>query len=258
MQIFLKNESNKSIIVNIGQRVYNLIPQEGKYAETQEETVSLKVTADELYRSETVKGRLGLSYFHRFIVSSDYTVTLKDNCTIRFYSETAHGNNLESYTRIYPFCSDCVFSAPFYTVNNEREAREHIAKSDKNEVILLQGAGIAGKLFKAKNAFDDIVTALILGAVALVVFILVWIFKDFRTAATIYGAVAIFGFLMWKLILERVLKKAKHKAKRKAEEKVEKMFLPCDNMPEGIFKGKDSYFDHDYINAVFVHSKKRM
>lgn len=258
MQIFLKNESNKSIIVNIGQRVYNLIPQEGKYAETQEETVSLKVTADELYRSETVKGRLGLSYFHRFIVKADYTVTLKDNCTIRFYSETAHGNNLESYTRVYPFCSDCIFSAPFYTVNNEREARENIAKSDKNEVILLQGAGVAGKLFKAKNTFDDIITALILGAVALVIFVLIWIFKDFKAAITAYGAVAFFGFLMWKLILERVLKKTKQKAKRKTEEKVEKIFLPCDNMPEGIFKGKDSYFDHDYINAVFVHSKKRI
>lgn len=258
MQIFLKNESNKSIIVNIGQRVYNLIPQEGKYAETQEETVSLKVTADERYRTETVKGRLGLSYFHRFIVKADYTVTLKNNSTIRFYAESAHGNNLESYTRIYPFCSDCVFSAPFYTVNNEREAREHIAKSDKNEVILLQGAGIAGKLFKAKNTFDDIVTALILGVIALVVFVLLWIFKDFKTAAMIYGGIAVFGFLLWKLILERVLKKAKAKAKSKAEKKVEKMFLPCDNMPEGIFKSKDSYFDNDYITAVFKHSTKKV
>lgn len=258
MQIFLKNESNKNIIINIDHRIYTLVPQEGKYAETEESTARLSVTADERYRTETVKGRLGLSYFHRFIVKADYTVTLKNNSTIRFYAESAHGNNLESYTRIYPFCSDCVFSAPFYTVNNEREAREHIAKSDKNEVILLQGAGIAGKLFKAKNTFDDIVTALILGVIALVVFVLLWIFKDFKTAAMIYGGFAVFGFLLWKLILERVLKKAKAKAKSKAEKKVEKLFLPCNDMPDGIFKSKDSYFDNDYITAVFKHSTKRI
>ena len=258
MQIFLKNESNKNIIINIGHRIYTLVPQEGKYAETEEGTVRLSVTADERYRTETVKGRLGLSYFHRFIVKADYTATLKADCTIRFYAETAHGNNLESYTRIYPFCSDCVFSTPFYTVNNEREARESIAKSDKNEVIILQGAGLAGKLFKAKNTFDDIVTALILGGIALIVFAVLWIFKDFKTAAMIYGGAALFGLLLWKLILERLLIKVKAKAKSKAEKKVEKMFLPCNDMPEGIFKSKDSYFSNDYITAVFKHSTKRI
>lgn len=258
MQIFLKNESNKSIIINIDQHIYTLIPQEGKYAETEECTVKLSVTADERYRTQAIKGRLGLSYFHRFIVTADYTVTPKNNSTVRFYAETAHGNNLESYTRIYPFCSDCVFSAPFYTVNNEQTVRENIAKSDKNEVIILQGAGLAGKLFKAKNTFDDIITALILGAIALVVFVLLWVFKDFKTAAMIYGGGAVFTFLMWKLILERLFKKIKAKAKNKAEKKVEKIFLPCNNMPEGIFKSKDSYFSNDYITAVFNNSTKRI
>ena len=258
MQIFLKNESNKRIIINIGKCTYTLVPREGKYAEVEADTVKLSVTADERYRTETVKSKLGLSYFHRFIVKADYTATLKANCTIRFYTETAHGNNLESYTRIYPFSSECFFSAPFYTVNNEQDAREGIAKSDKNEVIILQGAGLAGKLFKAKNTFDDIVTALILGGIALIVFAVLWIFKDFKTAAIIYGGAALFGLLLWKLILERLLIKVKAKAKSKAEKKVEKMFLPCNDMPEGIFKSKDSYFSNDYITAVFKHSTKRI
>jgi len=86
----------------------------------------------------------------------------------------------------------------------------------------------------------------------------IWIFKDFRTASIVYGSVAIFGFILWKLFLEKTLKKAKTKVKNKAEKEVEKIFLPCDNMPEGIFKSKASYFSHDYITAVFEHSNKRM
>lgn len=258
MQIFLKNESDKSIIIQLGNTKLTLIPNAGKYIEAENENAILTVYADEKYRTEPVTGKLGLSYFHRFVVLSAYDVTLTDNCTIRFYKETAHGNNFESYTRIYPYSADCTFSAPRYSVRDEAQIKEKIARSDKNEAVILKSAGVASKLFKAKNTFDDIVTAAILGAVALIIFILIWIFKDFRTAAIAYASVAVFGFLMWKIFLEKALKKVKTKAKTKAEQKVEKIFLPCDNMPEGIFKGKESYFEHSYIEAVFEHSRKRI
>ena len=136
--------------------------------------------------------------------------------------------------------------------------KEKISKSDKNEVVFLQGASIAGKVFKAKNTFDDIIAGLIIGAVALVIFILIWIFKNFNTAASTYASIAIFGFLIWKIFLEKAIAKTKRKAQNKAGEKLGKMFLHCENMPEGIFKSKDSYFDHEYINAVFAHSTKRV
>ena len=258
MQIFLKNESDKTISVTISGSNYTLFPNEQKSAYSGTPCAELSVSPDSNSIKDYVTSKIGLNYYHRFSVVSKYSVTLTDGVTIRFYAETAHGNNFESYLRIYPFCKECDFSMPFYTVKNAESLKMQIAQNDKNEVVLLQGAGLAGKLFKAKNTFDDIITALILGAVALVVFILVWIFKDFKTAATIYAGIAVFGFLLWKLVLERALKKAKQKAKHKAEEKVEKIFLPCDNMPEGIFKTKDSYFDNDYISAVFKHSKKRI
>ena len=258
VQIFLKNESDKRIIIELDKISYTVAPNAGVYVRLEKESAELSVCADAEYRSDPVTGKLGLSYFHRFVVNSTYTATPKGDCTIRFYAETAHGNNFESYTRIYPFSDLCEFSAPFYTVKGERKIKEKIARSDKNETVILQGAGIAGKLFKAKNTFDDIVAGLIVGLIALVAFVLIWIFKDFRTAASIYGMIAVIGFLLWKLILERALKKAKAKAKKKAENKIEKMFLPCEDMPEGIFKGKGSYFDHEYINAVFRHSSKRI
>lgn len=258
MQFFLKNESDKSIIIELDNMQITLIPDSGKYVEAHTSTVALKVYADEKYRSEPVTSTLGLRCFHRFVAVSAYTVTLTDNCTIRFYKETAHGNNLESYTRIYPHSTACSFSAPHYTVKDEAEIKEKLARSDKNEAVILQGAGIAGKLIKAKNTFDDIVAALILGAVALVVFILLCVFTGFGTAVLIYGLVAAAGLFIRKCFLEEALKKAKSKAKAKAEQKVEKAFLPCDNMPEGIFKGKASYFSNEYITAVFKHSKKRI
>ena len=257
MQIFLKNESDKAITVTLDGSNYTLLPNKQKSAYINTIHAELSVAADSNDIKDYVASKIGLNYFHRFSVISKYSTILTDGATVRFYAEAAHGNNFESYLRIYPFCKECKFSSPFYTVKNAEELKIQIAQNDKNEVVILQGAGLAGKLFKAKNTFDDIITALILGAIALVVFILVWIFKDFKTAA-IYGGIAVFGFLLWKLILERALKKAKQKAKHKAEEKLEKMFLPCDNMPEGIFKTKDSYFDNDYISAVFKHSKKRI
>ena len=259
MKIFLRNETDKRIIIDLDRISYTLAPNTGVYITPQrEEFAELSVRADEKYRSDPVTGTLGLRYFHRFVVKSAYTVKLTGDCTIRFYAETAHGNNFESYTRIYPFSDGCEVSEPFYTVNGEREIKEKIAKSDKNETMILQGAGVAGKLFKLKNTFDDIVAGLIIGLIALVIFILIWIFKGFRTAASVYGMIAVIGFLLWKLILEKALEKAKAKAKKKAEQKVEKMFLPCENMPEGIFKDKNSYFAHEYIDAVFRYSTKRI
>ncbi len=258
MHIFFKNESTKTIILRIADNEHTLIPDAGRYIEINETPCELSVTADLKYRCEPVTGRLGLSYFHRFVVKSHCTLTPAESCTVRFYSETAHGNNFESYTRIYPFSIDCEISAPFYSVNDQEKIKAKIVRSDKNEAVILQGAGVAGKLIKAKNTFDDIITATVIGFIALIVFVLIWIFKDFRTATVIYASVIAFSFLLWKLFLEKALKKAKAKAKTKAEKKMEKLFLPCENMPEGIFKDKSSYFSHDYIAAVFEHSSKKM
>ena len=97
MKIFLKNESEKSIIIQLDNTQLTLIPDSGKYVEAENTKTVLTVYADEKYRTKPVTGKLGLSYFHRFTVQSAYDVTLTDNCTVRFYKETAHGNNLESY-----------------------------------------------------------------------------------------------------------------------------------------------------------------
>ena len=215
MQIFLKNESGKNIIIELNATHLTLLPDSGKYIDCENGDATLTVYADEKHRTDPVTSALGLSYFHRFIAVSSYKTELKDNCTIRFYKETAHGNNLESYTRIYPYSTDCSFSAPYYCVKDENLIKEKIARSDKNEAVFLQGAGIAGKLFKAKNTFDDIITAAILGIIALIIFILIWIFKDFRTAAIVYGLIAVFAFLLWKLFLEKTIKKQKQKQKQK-------------------------------------------
>lgn len=257
MHIFLKNESNKTIIVRLDETEYTLIPSLGRCIETEKEILNLTVCADEKYRCDPITGKLGFSYFHRFVVASSYTVAIRNNSEICFYSETAYGNNFESYSRIFPFSPDCEISAPYYTVKNENEIKEKIFRSDKTETALLQGALVVGKLLKAKNTYDDIVVGGIIGVIALIIFVLIWIFVDFKTASYIYCSIAVIGFLVWKIFIERAIKKIKHKAKKKTEEKFEKLFLPCENMPEGAFKGKDSYFDHDYINAVFVHSNKK-
>lgn len=257
MQIFFKNESDKTVILCIAKETYTLIPDAGKHIETDNTTCNFSVTANLNYRCEPMTGKLGLSYFHRFILTSEYTLAATDNCTVRLYSETAHGNNFESYNRIYPFSTDCKISLPVYTVNDENEIKEKIKKSDKNETAILQGAGVAGKLIKAKNIFDDIITVAILGIIAIIAFILIWIFRDFKTAVMIFAGVSVSGLLLWKLFLEKMINKAKAKAKKKAESTIEKIFLPCENMPEGIFRDKNSYFSNDYIAAVFKHSTKR-
>lgn len=258
MQIFLKNESDKIIKINLCGQDFTLIPLEGKYAQVPEGEATMLLSSDEVYSSEPITKKAGLSYFHRFVTRSRYNFTVSEDTTVQFYSETARGNNFESYQRVYPFCVNLEFSEPVYTVKDADEIKEKIAKTEKKEVVILGGAGIAGKLFKAKNTFDDIVAGLICGIIAIVVFALIWIFKDFKTAATAYLIIAGVAFLLWKLLIERLIKKAKDKAKKKAEDKFRKAFLPCENLPEGIFKGKDSYFDSGYISAVFKHSTKRI
>ncbi|MBQ8504425.1 MAG: hypothetical protein IJ491_09160 [Clostridia bacterium] len=257
MQIFLKNESDKIININLCGQNFTLIPLEGKYAQLPEGEATMLLSTDEEYSSEPITKKAGLSYFHRFVTESGYKFTVGESVTIQFYSETAHGNNFESYQRVYPFCVNLKFSEPVYTVKGADKIKENIIKTEKREAVLLQGAGVAGKLIKAKNTFDDIIAGLICGLIAIVIFVLIWIFKDFKTAATVYLIVAGAALLLWKLFIERAVKKLKNKAKAKAEQKFEKAFLPCADMPGDLFKGKNSYFDTEYISAVFRNSTKR-
>lgn len=128
MQILLKNESDICIWVKLNDREYRLIPHEGKYAELENEKSELIVCPDEQYRCEPITGKMGLNYFHRFVVQAKYEFT-PDSCnTIRFYSETAQGNNFESYKRVYPFCDGCKFSVPVYCVKDEGTIKERIEK----------------------------------------------------------------------------------------------------------------------------------
>lgn len=257
MKIFLKNESDKFLKINLCGQDFTLIPLEGKYAQIAEGRASMLLSADESYSSEPITQKAGFSYFHRFVTESRYDFTVSEDVTIQFYAETAHGNNFESYQRVYPFCVGLKFSEPVYTVKSADEIKEKIAKTEKREVVILQGAGVAGKLIKAKNTFDDIVAGLICGIIAIIVFALIWIFKDFKTAATVYLIIAGAALLLWKLFIERAVEKAKKKTKAKAEQKFEKTFLPCTDMPGNLFKSKDSYFDTEYISAVFRYSTKR-
>lgn len=102
-----------------------------------------------------------------------------------------------------------------------------------------------------------------------IVFAFIWVCFSLEAAVITLAVLVFIGYIIYKIIdkiLKRVDKTADelfnsklfNKAVDKANDKFEEKYVYCKDMPEDLFKDRNSFFDPNYISAVFKYSNKNI
>ncbi len=269
MHIFLENKSNKTLLISLNGQSITLNPFGKDFFTLNGNRVSLNLTTNDKYSSDKHAEKAGYYCFHRFITVSQYDFTAESDFTLELYVETKKGDRLEAYQRVSPYCKDFVLLEPIYTLKDADEVREKFTLNEKLEAKAERRASI----FEKVDRLDDIVSSAIIflftiGLFALI-FAFVWVKFSLKSALITLAVLVFIGYTICKIIdkiIKRIGKTADklfnsklfNKAIDKADEKFEEKFVHCKDMPEELFKDRSSFFDPNYISAVFKYSNKNI
>lgn len=257
MNIKFKNESDKNIILTVNGIVHFLMPHSENTLQSNHE-IRLSLTTEDDYSSETASEKRGLTLFHRFITVADYNFTLDKDSEISLRVETARGNNLDSYQRVIPSLKGGFLPEARYTVKNEATVRQKLEQDKNNLNRFDKKLGKFSKVLGVGLWLEDAFTVI---GVILLALILLWIiilsFKQYPTVtAIVLSVILIIGFISWKTI-KKVFNFAFRRFDKILNKHGDKVFVPGGNIPSDLYKDDNSYFDNEYISAVFRYSTKR-
>ena len=273
MRIFLENKSNKTLLINLNGQQISLHPFGSDFAVFEGSRVAMNLTTEDNYSSEKYGEKAGYYWCHRFVTESQYDFTLEDEIAVEFYVETKKGDHLEAYQRVIPYSKDFTFPKPIYTLKNEGEIREKFLLNSKMEKKAERRVNFFVKMDNLETNLSWIFTVILSVALTVIVFLGIWSNFSLKAAVITYAVIGIIGCIIYR-ILRKIFKgigktadkffsskffnKAVDKAVDKASEKYEEKFVYCKGMPEDLYKDENSFFDHNYISAVFEYSTKRI
>lgn len=269
MHIFLENKSNKTLFISLNGQSLVLTPFSKDIFTLNANRVSLNLTTEDNYSSEKHAEKMGYYCFHRFITVSQYDFTAEKDLSIELYVETKKGDHLESYQRVSPYCSDFTFPEPIYTLKDESEIKEKFAA---NERLMHKAEKRAAHIVKADRigtVISNIFVLLLFIGVAAIVFMAIWSNFSLKAAVITLAVLILIGYTVCTIIkklINRIGKTADKffdsklfdKTMDKANEKFEEKFVYCKGMPENLYKDENSFFDPNYISAVFKYSTKNI
>lgn len=269
MHIILENKSNKTLLINLNGQNLKLNPFGKDFFTVDSNRISLNLTTDDKYSSDKYAQKAGYYCFHRFITVSQYDFTAENDLTLELYVETKKGDHFESYQRVSPYCKDFTLPEPIYTLKDADEVMEKFILNEKLENKAEKRATVLGAIISMDTIVSDVLA--VVGSLALAVLVFLGIRQYFSLKAAIitYVILAIIGYSAYKILkkfLDGVGKTADkvfgsklfNKAVDKADEKFEEKYVYCKDMPEGLFKDRSSFFDPNYISAVFKYSNKNI
>lgn len=269
MHIFLENKSNKTLFISLNGQGITLNPFGRNAYAVEGKHILLNLTTEDSYTSQKDAEKLGYYCFHRFITVSRYDFTAEKDLSIELYVETKKGDHLESYQRVSPYCSDFTFPEPIYTLKDESEIKEKFAA---NERLIHKAEKRAEHIVKADRigtVISNIFVLLLFIGVAAIVFMAIWSNFSLKAAVITLAVLILIGYTVCAIIkklINRIGKTADKffdsklfdKAMDKANEKFEEKFVYCKGMPENLYKDENSFFDPNYISAVFKYSTKNI
>ena len=261
MNIKFKNESDKNIILTLNGIVHFLHSHTENQLQTDSNEIRLSLTTEDEYSSETASKKRGLTLFHRFITIADYDFTLDKDSEISLRVETARGNNLDSYQRVISSLKGGFLPEASYTVKNEPDVRHKLKQDENNLNRFDKKLNKAGKVIGVGMRLDDIIAVICGIFLALILLgIAVFSFKEYPTATVIILLMLfIVGAVGYKILKKLIsfISKVFEKFLDKHGDKIGDAIAPCTDMPMELFKDDNSYFDNEYISAVFRYSTKR-
>lgn len=256
MKIYFKNNSDKKIVIILN-GIAHLLKENSSEIYEVEKNIRLILTTDEEYSYETFSEKRGMTAYHRFITKASYDFVLEKDTQIFLDVETARGNNLESYQRVVPKSFDVNLPEAIYLVKNENEVRKKLSCDEKKLDAFEKKNRKLGRVLTVADKLDDIFVTLcciFLGIIFLATIIIGLITFTVPTIIILF-VVLVLGIIGYKSIKKLVSFIGKN-FEGLLNKHGDKLF-PCSDMPEGLFKSDESYFESDYISAVFKYSTKR-
>lgn len=268
MQIFLENKADKTVRINLNGQSAVLKKAESDFRKLSSNRVSLNLCADEDYSTDPLSEKTGFSFFHHFVTVSQYDFTLTQDTAIELHQQTVHGDHEETYLRIIPSSDSFTFPEPIYTVKNEAEVRQKMADAKKKEKKAERNFTILDKLSDLQMNLGYALAVIALVGIAILGFVALWQNFSPKTAVTLY---AILGFIVFviKKLFDKIAKKVqkgtdklfekmdKSKKLNDAFQKLDDRLTPCGGKADEFYKDDNSYFNPEYISAVFTHSQRR-
>lgn len=256
MKIYFKNQSDKNIVITLNGLVY-FLPSKSSEIYEAENDISLILTTDETYSYETLSEKRGMTAYHRFITEAYYNFTLEKDIQIALDTETARGNNLESYQRVIAKSFDFSLPEAGYLVKDEKAVKEKLSHDEIKLNDFEKKAKHLGKALTIADKLDDIVSVLccIFLAVIFIAAIAVGLITFTVPTIIILLVLLLVGTICYKSI-KRLIPLFEKAFERLLDRHGDKL-IPCPDMPEGLYKDDNSYFSSEYIAAVFKYSTKR-
>ena len=260
MNIKFRNESDKNIILILNGIVRFLKPHSENILQSNNE-ICLSLTTEDEYSYETASEKRGLTLFHRFITIADYNFILDKDSEISLTVESARGNNFDSYQRVIPTLYGGRLPIARYSIKNESSVRHKLKFDEDNLNRFDNKLDKTNKVINLGMKLDDVIAAVcgVFFAIILLV-IAIFSFKEYPTAtAIILSILFVVGVVGYKILKKFInfITKTFEKFLDRHGDKIGDAIAPCTNMPMDLFENDNSYFDNEYISAVFRYSTKR-
>lgn len=269
MHIFLENKSDKTLFIILNGQNIKLNPFGKDFFTVTGNRISLSLTTEDSSTSEKNAEKLGYYCFHRFVTVAQYDFATESDLAIELYVETKRGDHCEAYQRVSPYCKDFTLPEPVYTLKDEQEVKEKFVANEKLEKKAEKRAEHIVRFDRIGTVISNIFVSLLTVGVAAIIFIAIWSNFSLKAAITTLAVLIFIGWLICKII-EKVItqigktadkffdSKLFDKTMDKANEKFEEKYVYCKDMPEELFKDRNSFFDPNYISAVFKYSNKNI
>lgn len=256
MKIYFKNQSDKNIVIALNGLVY-FLPSNSSEIYEAENDIRLILTTDETYSYESLSEKRGMTAYHRFITEACYDLTLEKDIQIVLDVEMARGNNLESYQRVVPKTLDADLPKAKYLVKNEKAVKEKLSHDERKLNDFEKKTKHLGKVLTVADKIDGIVYTLcyIFLAVIYIAIIVVGLITFTIPTIIISLVLLVVGTICYKSIKKLI--PLFGKAFERLLDRHGDKLIPCPDMPVGLYKDDNSYFDSEYIAAVFKYSTKK-
>lgn len=235
MTIILINETGKTVIIELNDEKFELNNGERINVNTEVSNIRFNCFLNELSAFKYLPLSKSVIVEYDFVLKSLYELTIfNDNCEIRLLQKQMKGNNLELYKFVDLQLSSGHINNKDFFVQDEISAKKELSAAREKEI----------KLEKKLRITDIFQTVCYIGIPALIIFLGIWHFVNFKTALSIIIPLTVIGIAIG-LLLKKIISVFNNKLDR-INSKFEKTNKYVDI---------NSFFDKDYILSVINYEK---
>lgn len=231
MTVILINKTGKPVIVELNNDKIELNNNERISVSLKTNNIRFNCFLNEISTFKYLPLSKSVIVEYNFVLNSLYDLTIyNDNCEINFVQKQIKGDNLEWYKFVdLQFSSGYINNKEFF-VQDEMLAKEQLSVAREKEI----------KLEKRLRIIDILQTICYIVIPALIIFLGIWYFVDFKTALVVIIPLTIIGIVIG-LLLKKIISKFNNKL-----DQINSKFEKTNDK----YVDVNSFFDKNYIKSI--------